>query len=293
MNPSRLKWQYAVIGVVAAGAVAFGLLHTPATAPTASAAASMKSKKKPGATDRIKQNPPPQLFSDSDIAAISKELAAEKKTADSLFVQWKKEHGTARNDRAFMAWVEKQVPAPPGKAKRTAELHQVQALAKTRTATGKSAATWLEVYGKKDIWKLYLHDQRELIPQARGAAEKVELKAAIKLAKKITEQIAAHDQQPAPYVLDPTLRPEKHVKPGQKGPFSYPSRHTARSGAAVIYLSALAPHRAADYRWMAAQVAYSRLYMAGHVPSDLTAGALVGDLVGDYALITNGHSVPR
>ena len=31
------------------------------------------------------------------------------------------------------------------------------------------------------------------------------------------------------------------------------------------------------YRWLQAQVDWSRVYMAGHVPSDLTAGALLGD----------------
>ncbi|MEV0738473.1 hypothetical protein AB0I51_21440 [Streptomyces sp. NPDC050549] len=39
---------------------------------------------------------------------------------------------------------------------------------------------------------------------------------------------------------------------------------------------------------MAAEVAYSRLYMAGHVSSDLTAGVLVGD----YLLATGGRTTP-
>ncbi|MEW2400035.1 phosphatase PAP2 family protein [Streptomyces sp. NPDC046862] len=290
LNKPRPKWQYSVIGIAAAGAAVFGLVHTSSAAPTASSASA---KKKPGATQRIKQNPPPQLFTDAAVADVSKQLGAQQKTADGLFAQWKKDHGSTRDDRAFTAWVEKTVPAPPSKTRRTAELHQVQELAKTRTAEGKRAATWLELHGKKDIWKLYLHDQRELIPRNEGTAEKAELKTALKLSKKITEQLAARYKQPAPYVLDPSLRPEKHVKPGQQGPFSYPSRHAAKSGAAATYLSALAPHRAEEYRWMAAQIAYSRVYMAGHMPSDILAGALVGDLVGDYVLTTNGHTPPR
>ena len=32
------------------------------------------------------------------------------------------------------------------------------------------------------------------------------------------------------------------------------------------------------------QVAYSRLYMAGHYRSDLMAGALLGYLIGDYEI---------
>ncbi|MEU6662389.1 phosphatase PAP2 family protein [Streptomyces sp. NPDC046821] len=283
MNALRgIKWPYALIALVAVAAAAFGLLH-PA------AAASSAKKKKPGATARIKQSPPPQLFTDAEIAKIGKAASDQRKKADALFAKWKAEHGTGRDDKAFAAWVAQQVPAGPSADQRKAELKDVQALAKTRTAAGKNAATWLELHGKKDIWKLYLHDQRELIPAAQGKAEKAQLKAALKLAKTVSDQVAAKDKQPAPFVMDPTLRPEKHIKPGAKGPYSYPSRHAARSAAAVTFLSALSPHRAEDYEWMRAEVLYSRLYMAGHVNSDLTAGTLLGDLIGDYELAINGH----
>ncbi|MEV5873514.1 phosphatase PAP2 family protein [Streptomyces sp. NPDC052101] len=277
----RVKWQYAIIAVLAVSASAFGLLR-PQLIPTASS-------KKLSATDRIKQNPPPPLFTDAEIAPIGKQADAQRAKADALFAQWKKAHGTTRDDKAFAAWAAGQIPAPPSGAQRTAELHQDQALAKTRTAAGKKAATWLELNGKKDIWKVYLHDQRELIPAAQGLAEKAELKAALKMAKTICDQLAAKDKQPAPFVLDPTLRPDKHIKPGAKGPYSYPSRHAARSAAAVTFLAALSPHRSEEYRWMQDEVLYSRLYMAGHVTSDLTAGTLLGDLIGDYELTISGR----
>lgn len=61
------------------------------------------------------------------------------------------------------------------------------------------------------------------------------------------------------------------------------------AAAAVTYLDALSPHRAADYRWMQDEVLYSRLYMAGHVTSDITAGTLLGDLVGDDELAVSGR----
>ncbi|GGJ18974.1 phosphatase PAP2 family protein [Streptomyces brasiliensis] len=281
MNVLRgIKWPYALIAVLAVAAVAVGVLRPQLV----TAATPTSAKKKPGATERIKQDPPPTLFTDAEIATIGKKADAQRKKADALFAQWEKAHGTTRDDKAFAAWAAQQVPAPPTAAQRTAELHQDQQLAKSRTAAGKKAATWLELHGKKDIWKLYLHDQRELIPAQQGTAEKAQLKAALKLAKTICDQVAAKDKQPAPYVLDPTLRPDKHIKPGTKGPYSYPSRHATRSAAAVTYLSALSPHRVADYEWMQAEVLYSRLYMAGHVTSDLTAGTLLGNLIGDYEL---------
>ncbi|MER5467498.1 phosphatase PAP2 family protein [Streptomyces sp. NPDC002685] len=275
----RITWQYAVIAILAAAAAVFGLVHTTTSTPVAATTAG---KKKPGATDRIKSDPPPALFADADVAALAKQQAAQKHTADALFAQWKAAHGSARDDKTFTAWVAQQVPAPPAKAVRIAELHQVQQLAKTRTAAGKKAATWLEVHGKGDIWKLYGHDQRELLPKDQGAVDKIQLKSALKMAKAITEQVAARDKQPAPYVLDPSLRPDKHITAGQKGPYSYPSRHAAKAAAAVTLLGDRSPHRAEDYRAMAAEIVYSRVYMAGHMPSDITAGTLVGDLVGDY-----------
>ena len=285
MNVLRgITWQYALIAVLAVAAVAVGVVR-----PQLVSAATGGSTKKPGATALIKQNPPPTLFTDAEIATIGKQATDQRKQADALFTHWKAAHGTTRDDKAFAAWAAQQVPAPPSAKERTAELRQDQQLAKTRTAAGKKAATWLELYGKKDIWKLYLHDQRELVPAGQGTAEKAGLKAALKLAKTISDQLAAKDRQPAPFVLDPTLRPEKHIKPGAKGPYSYPSRHATRSAAAVTFLSALSPHRAEDYEWMRAEVLYSRLYMAGHVTSDLTAGTLLGDLIGDYELTVSGH----
>ncbi|WP_225832388.1 phosphatase PAP2 family protein [Streptomyces sp. NK08204] len=287
MNALRtVRWPYAVIAVLAVTAAAFGLLR-PQTEPAAVASAA---KKKPGATERIQQNPPPGLFTDAEIAPIGRQAAAQRKKADALFARWTSVHGTARDDKAFAAWAARRLPAPPTAKERAAELHQVQQLAKSRTAAGKKAATWLELYGKKDIWKLYLHDQRELVPAQQGAAEKAQLKSALKLAKTISDQLAAKDKQPAPFVLDPGLRPEKHIKPGAKGPYSYPSRHAARAAAAVTFLSALAPERTAEYTRMQDEILYSRLYMAGHVTSDLTSGSLLGYLIGDYELAVNGHS---
>jgi membrane-associated phospholipid phosphatase len=81
--------------------------------------------------------------------------------------------------------------------------------------------------------------------------------------------VSAHYEQPAPCVLDPSLRPDKPIAHGRKGPYSYPSGHGAKSAVAVTLLSAWAPHRAEDYRVKAAQVTYSRLCMAGHVRSDI------------------------
>jgi len=165
----------------------------------------------------------------------------------------------------------------------------VAALAPTRTPHGVAAATWLETYGKKDVWKLYEHDQNETVSQKLGDSRKQELKAMLKISKTVADALGARYQQSAPYVLDPELRPDHTVAAGQVCPCSYPSRHAAASAAARTYLAHFAPHSDGQYRWMEDEVAYSRVYMAGHVPSDIRAGALLGDMIGNYFLVTRGH----
>ena len=52
------------------------------------------------------------------------------------------------------------------------------------------------------------------------------------------------------------------------------------------------PVRGAEYQAMEAQIDYSRVYMAGHFPGDIRGGALLGDLIGDYFLVTRNGVKP-
>ncbi|MEO6472957.1 MAG: phosphatase PAP2 family protein, partial [Aeromicrobium sp.] len=240
------------------------------------------------ATGRVKASPPPALFGDKDVATIASPIAEQTTRAKALMATWWKAHGKVRDDAAFISWVETQVPAPPSADQRRKELETVKALDRKRTPAGVAAATWLETYGKKDIWKVYLHDQRELQPPATGTAEKVQLKAILTMSKTVADALGTKYQQSAPYVLDPALRTDHVVKKGAVCPCSYPSRHATRAAGSRTYLGYLAPRRVSDYQWMEAEVAYSRLYMAGHVESDITAGSLLGDMIGEYILVTSG-----
>lgn len=213
-------------------------------------------------------------------------------TAHRLMRAWWAQHGTTTDDAAFQSWVATQVPAPPTNARRTQEMHQVESLSHERTSTGIQAATWLESYGKDDIWKLYMHDQAELLPTATGDTDKTEIGLALDMAKTVADALGLKDQQSAPYVLEPSLRTDHTVAPGDVCPCSYPSRHAAEGAAALTYLSQLAPRRRADYLWMQGQIDYSRIYMAGHVRSDIVAGTLLGNMIGEYFLVTRGHAEP-
>jgi hypothetical protein len=246
----------------------------------------------PSAKDLIAADPPPRLFPDATVAPLETRVTAQEPRAHTLMQQWWSTHDHAAHDAAFTAWLEQTLPGPPAATARTAEVADVSALAATRTPAGVRASTWLETHGKKDVWKLYAHDQAEVLPAAAGDAEKQDVKDLLKLSKTVADTLGTRYQQSAPYVLDPTLRTDHTVTKGQVCPCSYPSRHAAAGAAARTYLSAYNPHMDVQYRWMQDEIAYSRVYMAGHVPSDITGGTLLGDMIADYFLVTRGHHTP-
>jgi membrane-associated phospholipid phosphatase len=239
------------------------------------------------ASDRISADPQPQLFPAAvTTAAVDQLVAPESAKAHELMAGWWAQHGQKADDAAFTAWVEKTFPAPPATAARSAEMKQVEALATKRTATGTAAATWLEGFGKKDIWKVLAHEQGDWVAAKVADQRKAELKDGLKLSKSLADSLGTRFGVSAPYVIEPSLRPDHHVAAGQKCPCSYPSRHASAAAASRTLLGTLAPQTLGEYRWYEDQIDYSRLYMAGHVASDLTGGALLGDMVGEYILVT-------
>ncbi|MDO7869015.1 hypothetical protein [Nocardioides jiangxiensis] len=236
------------------------------------------------AKDRIASDPEPTLFPDATVARVDALVEPESARSAALMQQWWKAHGSSTDDAAFEAWVAQVFPAPP--ADRQKEIAEVERLDRSRTPRGVAAASWLEVHGKKDVWKLLVHDQAEWLPAKQGEDRKAAEKAALKIAKTLADSLGAHFGVPAPYVLEPALRPDHKIVPGQTCPCSYPSRHASAAAASRTLLAYLQPHALGQLRWWEDEIDYSRLYMAGHVSSDLEGGALLGDLVGDYILVT-------
>jgi hypothetical protein len=93
-------------------------------------------------------------------------------------------------------------------------------------------------------------------------------------------------QQPAPFVIAPALRPGKKVKAGQTCPCSYPAGADASSAAARTFLSYLYPGQADVYRHMNEEFDYAQMYLGFRLPSDVQAGTLLGDMLGEYFLVT-------
>ncbi|HUP98866.1 MAG TPA: phosphatase PAP2 family protein [Aeromicrobium sp.] len=254
------------------------------------------------AKDRIQADPAPALFHDATIAPADRLVDPQAAKAHAMMKQWWAAHGQAPKDEAFVAWVGQTFPKPPSQADHRRELAQLKQLNANHTPQGITASTWLEAHGKKDIWKLYAHDQAEWLPSKAGDARKADVKAILKLSGKAADQLAARYPSSAPYVLDRGLLdprsedqdPIKKLKSEKRPcPCSYPSRHAAKAAAVRTYLGFSQPHMTAQYRWMEDEIDWSRMYMGGHFPSDIAGGALLGDMVGEYYLVTRVGAAPQ
>ncbi|MCW2867185.1 MAG: hypothetical protein JWR20_1373 [Marmoricola sp.] len=238
---------------------------------------------------RLADDPAPPLFAQDTITPVATQVAAEAPRAQALLRQWWARHGHRSDDAAFRSWLVTVVPAPPAAATRTAQLSQVAAVTRTRTAAGTRAAHWLAAHGANDVWVAADDAQQHALSASAAATRDRQLKRALGLAKGTADALAAKLQQSSPGVLRPALRPPgvKGGAPGGTCPCSYPSHYAATGAAAQTVLGSTDPARQEQYTRMEAQVDYSRLYLAGGLPSDLDAGALLGDLVGDYVLGTH------
>lgn len=269
----RIDPKIAVVAVLAVASIVTGLLLP-----------SKHGSSNPSTADVIAADPPPALFPVADTARIDRIVARQRPLAATQIRSWVASHGTRPDDRAFVQWVEAGFPPPP--ANLADQMPQVVALDHERTAAGVHAATWLETHGKKDVWKLYAHDQREWLTPSKAKALKADEKALLKMAKTLADTLGTRFGSSAPYVRQPSLRTDHKVTPGQKCPCSYPSRHAAAGAASETLLGGLQPRLDAQYRYLEDQIDYSRVYMAGHFPGDIAGGALLGDLIGDYFLVT-------
>jgi len=237
-----------------------------------------------GSSNPIKTHPQPDLFPPSVVQPLATELAQQKPAADRAYAAWAKTHPQA-DDAAFVAFAVAQTPAPPRPAQRAHELAEVQALATARTSGYIATSTWLELYGKTEIWKTYRHQYADVQPEPGGQAAKTQLAHTRALTTQVTAAAQARFNLDAPFIADPTLRTDKSIKPGTHK-LSYPSKHAVEAFSAMTLMADLEPLRTDEFTDMADQVAYSRLYMAGHYRSDLVAGAYLGYLIGDYEVAT-------
>jgi PAP2 superfamily len=223
----------------------------------------------------------PPLFGDAQLTAVHDPLKAAETRGHKVAKAWLDAHPVT-SDKAFAAFAVQALGAPPGGKAPPKELAQLKALSAQRDRPGVTAATWLEAHGKKQPWKVFRKETKPFVPPSTYKTAKQALKDALDLGATLQAAAKTRYARPSPYQADPSVNALNQAKFAGQTRQSYPSKHTVLAGAALALLEPLQPHMTGEYDWMADEIAFSRMYAGGHYLSDLTAGAFLGTLIGDY-----------
>ena len=254
-------------------------------APTASAKPSAQASKDP-----LTSNPAPPLLDAGDLRTVSGVISDQKKPANTLIKRWWAENGTGTADEGFVSWAAAQLPAEPTTIQRQTEQTTVKQLKASRDPAGNKAADWLNKNGCQNVWTSFMAEQLSLRSITDDEPSDKEIKTVLKLASDVAS--AAQDRSGSPAASQP--KPcSGATKPARSDcSCNYPSTQATMSAAARTYLGKLSPYRYDQYSWMERQVDLAALYAGLELPSDVGSGALLGNLVGEYVLVTRGHAKP-
>jgi hypothetical protein len=229
----------------------------------------------------------PPLYSDAELAIVDAPLKDSEAQAHRAARQWLNAHPAA-NDQAFSNWAIRQIGPPPSERVTRTELRELHRIAARRNEAGTRAANWLEAHGKKQPWSVFRKQEKAFLSQPRYAAVKPALKDAFGLGSTLQATAKQRYNRRSPYQADPSLHGLNQTKFAGQARQSYPSKHTVYAGAGLAILGPVTAHLRPELDWFTDEIAYSRLYGAGHYLSDLTAGAYLGTLIGDYEARKNG-----
>ena len=254
-------------------------------APTSSAKPSAQASKNPLTSD-----PAPPLLDAGDLRTVKGVIGSQKKKANTLIKRWWAENGTGTADEGFVSWAAAQLPAEPTTIQRQTEQTTVKQLKASRDPAGDKAADWLNQHGCQDVWTSFTAQQLSLRSNSDDEPSDKEIKTVLKLASDVAS--AAQDRSGSPAASQPKPCSEA-TKPARSDcSCNYPSTQATMSAAARTYLGKLSPYRQDQYVWMEQQVDLAALYAGLELPSDAGSGALLGNLVGEYVLVTRGHAKP-
>jgi hypothetical protein len=229
----------------------------------------------------------PPLYSDAELAVVDAPLKDAEAQGHRVARRWLNAHPAA-TDQAFSNWAIQEIGPPPGNRVTRTELGELHRIAAHRNRVGTTAATWLEAHGKKQPWSVFRKQEKAFLSQQRYVAVKQALTEAFSLGGTLQANAKQRYNRRSPYQADPSLQGLNQAKFAGQARQSYPSKHTVYAGAGLAILGSVAPHLRAELDWFTDEIAYSRLYGAGHYLSDLTAGVYLGTLIGDYEARKNG-----
>ncbi|MEO7351646.1 MAG: hypothetical protein ABIW17_07085, partial [Marmoricola sp.] len=105
---ARPNRRFVIVAVLAVLAIVLGVSGPNVWAKvTGNSTASTNTSAK----DRIAADPPPPLFASAQVSTTASDVAAQKKQAATMVGTWVASHGTATDDKAFVAWLEGVFPA--------------------------------------------------------------------------------------------------------------------------------------------------------------------------------------
>ena len=240
--------------------------------------------------DPLAADPAPPLLDAGDLRTVGSVIKKQKATADALIARWWAENGNGTVRRGIRLLGRSTAPAGARHHPAAGRAGHGQALGGSRDPAGDKAADWLNEHGCEDVWMSFTKEQVALRSTTDDEAKAEEVNTVLKLASEVAS--AAQDRTGSPAASQP--KPcSGATKPARSDcSCSYPSTQATMSAAARAYLSKLSPYREDQYRWMESQVDLAALYAGLELPSDIGSGALLGELVGQYVLVTRGHAKP-
>lgn len=181
----------------------------------------------------------------------------------------------------FRSYIVKAGGYAPGAAIEGQELASLHELQAARTPKGSAEMIRLDRDGGEEQWNALLDSSS--LDTARKAQVREQMATALVFANDVAQTVKGASMRSRPFVVDPTITPLGRV-PGNNP--SYPSGHATAAFATAEVLAAALPERRADIEALATKIAFSRLYGGMHFPSDVTAGARIGAMVGAF-LVTH------
>lgn len=240
-------------------------------------------------TDGLKADPLPTLYPTATVQPLAAQVQAATKTADAEARPWLAQHPAATT-QAFTQFALQAMGPPPAKSVQDREIAQLHQLEKTRTPQGLAASAWLELHGKKDVWTLFRKQYGDFAGQPQEDQLKSAMSTAYDLAKSLSDSAKTHFARLSPYEVDPTLNGQNQQRFSGVTKYCYPSKHSVIGAAEAALLAKFDPQRTGEFQWMESEIDYSRLYAAGHYPSDVVRGAFLGRLIADFVLAGGGAS---